>query len=295
MNALKWTLLTLLAAITFLLLWSLAEPYFIDQREVSATLPNLPEPWEGQRVAVIADFQVGMWFGNTWTVRRIVHRLVEEPPAAVLIAGDFIYHPHKDRREVGKAVRLLEPLVKANIPIYVVLGNHDYQMPTAKAAKDADLAAELVSALEAAGVRVLQNEAAPLALGGVPLYIVGVGSHVADEDNPEAALAQVPEDAPRLAIMHHPTSFLKFPAGTAPLAFAAHTHGGQFRLPFTPEWSWMTFSEADEVHADGWTDDFGEAGNRLYINRGIGFSVVPFRLNAPPELTLVTLSGDAQP
>ena len=158
--------------------------------------------------------------------------------------------------------------------------------------------AGLASTLEAAGVRVLQNEAAPLTLPGEtaqPLYVVGVGSHIANEDDPETALAQVPEGAPRLAVMHHPTSFLKFPANTMPLAFAAHTHGGQFRLPFTPEWSWMTFSEADEVHADGWTYDFGEAGNRLYINRGIGFSVVPFRLNAPPELTLVTLSGDAQP
>ena len=27
----------------------------------------------------------------------------------------------------------------------------------------------------------------------------------------------------------------------------------------------------------------------LYVNQGIGFSVVPLRLNAPPELTLFTL------
>ena len=296
MNALRWTLLTLLALVTFLFLWSVAEPYFMDQREVSATLPNLPEPWEGQRVAVIADFQVGMWLGNTWTVRRIVKQLVQEPPAAVLIAGDFVYHSKEGRSEIGKAADLLEPLVEAGIPTYAVLGNHDYQMPTAKVPKDAGLAAEVSAALEAAGVEVLQNEAAPLALGDAePLYVIGVGSHIANEDEPAAALAQVPEDAPRLAVMHHPASFLKFPANTMPLAFAAHTHGGQFRVPFMPEWSWMTFTEEDAVHADGWTDDFGEAGNRLYINRGIGFSVAPLRLNAPPELTLITLGGGARP
>ena len=53
----------------------------------------------------------------------------------------------------------------------------------------------------------------------------------------------------------------------------------------------MTFSEGDAVHADGWVDDFGAANNQVYINRGIGFSVAPLRLNAPPELTLITLRG----
>ena len=300
MTALRPFLFTLLAVFTLLLLWSLAEPYVIDRAELTATLPNLPESWEGERVAVIADMQVGMWLGNSWTVKRMVAQLIDDPPAAVLIAGDFVYHPAAgSSREAEAAVDLVKPLVEAGIPTYAVLGNHDYQMPTAKDAKNADLAARVVAALAAAGVQVLQNEAAPLALPGAsgddvqPLYLIGVGSHVAGEDSAAAALAQLPAAAPRLALMHHPASFLEFPAGTAPLAFAAHTHGGQFRIPFTPDWSWMTFAEEDGVHADGWIDSYGEAGNRLYVNRGIGFSVVPLRLNSPPELTLLTFGEGA--
>ena len=216
----------------------------------------------------------------------------------MLIAGDFVYHPEEgSSKESVKAADLVKPLVDAGIPTYAVLGNHDYRMPTKKDPKDAALAAEVQAALEGVGVRVLQNEAVPLVLAGedveTPLYLVGIDSHVAAEDNAEAALAQLPEGAPRLALMHHPNSFLLFPAGSAPVAFSGHTHGGQLRLPFTPQWSWMSFSEDDAVHADGWAEAYGEAGNNLYVNRGIGFSVVPLRLNAPPELTLVTLT--AQP
>ena len=119
---------------------------------------------------------------------------------------------------------------------------------------------------------------------------MGVGAHVPREDDPQAALAELPGGAPRLVMMHHQESFKAFPADSAPLAVAGHTHGGQFRVPFTPSWPWMSYTREDEVHADGWVQNYGEPGNRLYINRGIGFSVLPLRLNCPPELTLFTLA-----
>lgn len=93
-------------------------------------------------------------------------------------------------------------------------------------------------------------------------------------------------------MMHNPDTFGRLPPSSAPLAVAGHTHGGQIRIPFTPEWSWITFKSEDEVHADGWIDDYGAPGNRLYVNRGIGFSVVPIRINAPPEITMFTLRSE---
>ena len=296
MTILNRSLLVLFAVIVFLLMWSLAEPYVIDEETLSVSLADLPEAWEGERVAVLADFQVGMWLGNTWTIERIMNRLVEDKPAAVLIAGDFVYHPGTSRNnEAQKAAGLLEPLIGADIPVYAVLGNHDYGMPTAKAQKDEALAEDVRVALEGVGVQVLQNEAVALSPTGdasSPLYLVGIGPHIADESNPEAALSQLPDGAPRLALMHHPASFTQFPAGTAPLAFGAHTHGGQLSLPFTPDWSYMAYLEENTVHADGWVKDYGAANNRLYVNRGVGFSVIPMRLNAAPELTLVTLERE---
>jgi predicted MPP superfamily phosphohydrolase len=139
-------------------------------------------------------------------------------------------------------------------------------------------------------IRVLQNEAVPMtSANDNSLYLVGIGPLIPEEARPDAALAQMPVDAPRLVLMHNPDVFGRLPSGAAPLAIAGHTHGGQIRIPFLPRWSWMSLVRTDEVHADGWIHDYGAPGNRLYVNRGIGFSKLPIRLNCPPELTIFTL------
>lgn len=305
MNKIKYALFGLLGIIGSLLLWGLIEPYRIDTQEEVAEIPNLPADWEGKRVALIADWQIGMWMDNTNTIRRVVEQLIEERPAAVLIAGDFIYHAGENpTEEINQAVELVRLLPEAGIPTYAVLGNHDYAMSSKQAQPDEELAAQLHDALEAVDVQVLQNEAVTIPLtenrdataantrNGTSLHLVGIGANWPNHDRPQVALAPVPEGAPRLVMMHNPNTFDALPPSTAPLAVAGHTHGGQIRLPFTPEWSWMTFVKDDEVHADGWIEEeYGQPGNRLYVNRGIGFSIVPIRINCPPEVTVFTLQS----
>lgn len=315
MKIFKWITAVLAGLLALALVWGAGiEPRLIDWEEERVVIPNLPPIWEGRRVALIADLQVGMWLNNTGTVRRLVKRLVEERPAAVLIAGDFIYHPIGEKtvreareelepeeileakREITKAVDLIRPLVEAGVPTYAVLGNHDYGMETPESVKLVWLSRDLEEALERAGVEVLRNEAVraarPPGTSGAssrPLYIVGIGSHYAGRDRAVRALAGVPDGAARIVMMHNPDSFESLPPGTAPLAVAGHTHGGQVRMPGLPSWSWMALAYDDAVHTDGWIRDYGGPGNRLYVNRGIGFSVVPVRINAPPEVTLFQL------
>lgn len=302
MNRFKHVLAGLLALGAVLvggaLLWGLAEPCFLDEEEHVAAIPDLPPAWAEQRFALMADWQVGMWGANVSTIRRAVGRLVEERPAFVLIAGDFVYHTAAgDNEEVKKAVHLVRPLTEAGIPVYAVLGNHDYRMKTPDGVADEQLARRAKAALRAADVRVLDNEAVTLKPPGsrsvVPeeeLYLVGVGPSWPERAAVMEALADVPEGASRLVVMHNPATFAAFPAGTAPVAVAGHTHGGQVRLPLTPQWSWMTYFKTDAVHTDGWvSESYGQGENQLYVNRGIGFSLAPLRLNATPEVTYFVL------
>lgn len=276
------------------LVWgAIIEPYLIDVEQETAAIPNLPDGWQGSRIGVIGDFQLGMWGDNEATVGKAVQRLVELRPAAVLLLGDFIYHALETREnEVQKVVQILQPLRDAGIPVYAVLGNHDYQVNEAAEAPNEDLARRLEQELEAIGVRVLHNEIAELAAqsAGTPsLFLVGIDAHQPRMDDPYQALSNLSPDAPRLVMMHNPASFEKIPAGVAPVAVAGHTHGGQVRIPFLPEWSYLTFLQSEPVHADGWISDYGQANNHLYVNRGIGFSKVPIRINCPPEVTVFTL------
>lgn len=305
MHTLKRVGYGLLAVLVLLLAWGfLIEPRLIDEEEHAAPIPGLPSSWVGQRIAVVADYQVGMWGANTGTMRRITERLVEERPAAVLLAGDFVYKAGADpTEEIQTVLEIIRPLPAAGIPTFAVLGNHDYSLNYKDDPKDTQLAERVEAALESAGVQVLHNEAAVVrrgaGAGGNPeaLHVVGIGSEWAQEADPEAALRTVPQGSPRVVFMHNPSSFPKVPAGAAPLAVAAHTHGGQIRIPGTPSWSWIDIVAEGEPHADGWIrdPDFGQPGNRLYVSRGVGFSTVPVRINCMPEITYFRLApGDGQ-
>lgn len=298
---LGWIGIGILSLVLLLLAWGvLIEPRWIDTEEETALVPGLPAEWEGRRIAVVADYQVGMWWANTGTMRRITERLVEERPAAVLLAGDFVYKPGEDAGdEIEKVLEILRPLPAAGIPTFAVLGNHDYSLNKQDDPKDERVALRVREALEEIGVRVLHNQAATLpapageagtAQPGAAVHLVGIGSEWANEAEPEMALQGVPSGAPRIVFMHNPNTFPRIPAGAAPFAIGAHTHGGQIRIPGTPSWSWLGLVTEGESHADGWIEDgYGAPGNRLYVNRGVGFSTVPIRINCRPEVTFFRL------
>lgn len=286
--------------ILVLLVWGLSEPYTLDEERYIVPMPGLPAAWERATVAVVGDFQIGMWLDNENTVEDAIEAMVAADPAVALLLGDYVYHwvrtEDADLQHIG---RLMAPLTEAGIPTYAVLGNHDYSLGSPGDEKREELAQAVSATLEAVGVTVLQNGALAVepADGGAPLYIVGVGSHYAGNDFPETALAEVPAEAARVVIMHNPDSFEEVPEAAAPLAVAGHTHGGQISLPYTPDWSLMTLVQSeDEVHADAWVEaGYGARGNRLYITRGIGMSLLPLRILAQPEVTFFRLtrgSGD---
>ncbi|MDK3257664.1 metallophosphoesterase [Blastococcus capsensis] len=275
--------------VLLLLYGVLIEPRLIlDVEREDVTLPQLPETAAGTEVALIADMQIGMWWANEGMVERAVEEIVEDEPDVALLGGDFVYSssPSIDE-QVDKVLELLDPLLQSGIPTFAVLGNHDYAVGAAE---------EVTTALEAAGVTVLRNEAAPVpgtGTGTEALHVVGVGPVVPGELDVDAALADVPDGAPRIVLSHNPTAFDEFPAGTAPLALAGHTHCGQITLPGTPDWAYLALTEEEKIVAEGWApESYGAEGNRLFVTCGTGFSVVPVRINAAPEIAFFTLRAE---
>ena len=290
----KWSLIGLGSTIAGLAIWGfLIGPRLLDEDVETAEIPDLPPEWEGKEIAFISDLQVGMWWDNLGTIRDAIERIVRRRPAIVLIGGDLTETPAKNREQIRQAVEIVSPLPEAGLRTFAVLGNHDYAVVEKSDPKRADVARELAQRLTATHIHVLQNEAVPVRLpgGDGPLYIVGIGSNWANEDDVKAALEQVPPGAARFVVMHNPNSFADCPARECPTAVAGHNHGGQVRIPAAPQWSWLTFVRDDKVHADGWTRNYGAAGDHLYVNRGLGMSEVPIRINCTPELTYFRLTA----
>lgn len=69
----KW-LVTVGAVLLAIAIWGFVEPYILDVQEQEAAITNLPKEMEGEKIAVIGDFQVGLWLDNVWTTRRAVEK-----------------------------------------------------------------------------------------------------------------------------------------------------------------------------------------------------------------------------
>ena len=260
----------------------------LDEPHHEVAIPHLGEELEGTTIAVFADLQVGMWWANHGMISRIVERVVELEPDAVLLAGDFVYGHSPDAVvQVDTAMDLLAPLVDHDLPVFAVLGNHDYA---------ADAVEPLTEALERHGVELLHNRAERLDLTDsqdTDLHVVGIGAHRPGESRPDEAFDQVPPDAPRVVMMHNPASYPEIDQGRAPLAVAGHTHCGQIALPGTPAWSYLQLRADERIVVDGFAPvEYGAAGNRLFVTCGVGFSLVPMRISAPPQLAVFELVAD---
>lgn len=277
------------AVAVVLVLWALAEPRLVlETSRHTVEVPGLDVDQEGAEVAVLSDLQVGMWWANTGMVGRAVEEVLAQEPDLVLLPGDFLYSTTPDvQTQVDMVMDLIAPLVESDIPVLAVLGNHDHESGGSQ---------EMTAALEDAGVDVLVNESVTVPLtgdraaAGAPLHVVGVGPSRPGLADPARAVADVPSGAPRVVMMHNPSAFVDLPAGTGPLTVAGHTHCGQIAVPFAPHSSYLGLTEKEEVVADGWAPvDHGADGNDLFVTCGVGFSLLPVRFHAPPQVAVFEL------
>lgn len=241
---------------------------------VTFLVPGLDPAHEGLRVAQLSDIHVGPRTPVP-LIRAAIDAANRFEPDLVVLTGDYV---SRRRAEVA-GVR--EHLSGLRAPVVAVLGNHDVWVDPAGVA----------GALRSHGYEVLENQWTELRLRGAPLAIVGIGDRMTHRDDVAAALRGLPPrvTAP-LVLAHGPRTAEKLAAiGRAALCLSGHTHGGQVNLPLvTP----LLLASIREPYARG---SYQLGPVRLYVNRGVGMSGIPVRVNAPAEVTLATLRAAPPP
>jgi predicted MPP superfamily phosphohydrolase len=240
-------------------------------RRASMGMPDWPAGMKPIRIAFLSDIHVAGPDMPPSRLRRIVGQVNALGPDVILFGGDFVSDKRPATRQYG-AFEALAPLaqLQARSGKIAVLGNHDHWRN----------AGAITRALEATGVRVLTNQAVsagPLRIGGVDDDFTGrarLGQTVAAMDASPGA---------NLLLSHSPDVAPNAPAHIT-LILAGHTHCGQIRLPVIGAVSYM--SAYGERYACGLVV---EGPRRVITSAGLGTSVLPFRLGAPPEVWLLTL------
>ena len=266
---------TALLAGAGLLGWAvLVEPGRLVVRETEVRSTRWPRP--ALRIAVLTDLHVGSFRNGLGQLDDVVARTNAARPDLVVILGDLVIHDVLLGRFVppeATAARLAG--LRAPYGVVAVLGNHDWWLDGPRVRSD----------LERAGIRVLENEAAPFDEGARRFWVAGLADLWTRPVSIPHALAGVPAEEPVLLLTHNPDVFPDVPPRVA-LTLAGHTHGGQVALPILGRP--VVPSRYGQRYANGLVV---EGGRALFVSPGLGTSLLPVRFRVPPEISVVTLAA----
>jgi predicted MPP superfamily phosphohydrolase len=236
---------------------------------VQIPIPNLPPALDGFRIVQISDIH---YYPLTTIelVDRAVQMANQLAPDLIVLTGDFVWH------EVESIFDLMPSLMNLDAihGVYAGLGNHDIWTDVRVVTR----------AMEDAGMPLLVNQGVPISVGNSTLYLASLDDGWAGKPNLKETMANWPEDAPTVLLMHEPDLAPRYALDKRiNLQLSGHSHGGQIRFPFygplvLPYLSWKYPMGLYNVD-----------GMWLYTNRGLGTTNVPVRVNCAPEITELTL------
>lgn len=219
----------------------------------------------GRRAVHLTDLHLDRYQPRHDGVVETVRRL---EPDWIFITGDLLNVP----QGLPHLFRFLGRL-RETAPVYLTLGNHDHYsgVPVSHFAELADRHK----------LTLLVNQTALLDTEAGELAVVGVD----DPSLHRADLACVPPRSDgrfTLLLAHAPNILDQMDSDHAvDLVLCGHSHGGQWRIPFVPT-IWLPPGCAGRI-----AGHHEVRGHRLYVNRGLGWSFLPFRLNCRPEIAVI--------
>lgn len=270
-------------AVVFLLLigWILWGNTALMVNELIIKNDKIPSGFSGFRIAQISDLH-NAEFGKE--NEKLLSMLKECEPNIILITGDLI---DSRRTDIETGISFAKKAVLI-APTYYVPGNHEARIEEYE---------ELIIGLESAGVHLLDNESVMVENSGDRITVAGMKdpSFVTDylfgdsKTVAEDALTKIVsnKDIYTVLLSHRPELFETYVECGADLVFSGHAHGGQFRIPFVG--GLVAPNQGLFPKYDGGV--YSKDGTDMIVSRGIGNSILPFRINNPPEIVVVELEN----
>jgi hypothetical protein len=227
----------------------------------------------------VTDFHIGSLF-NFDNLARLIERLNEVPGDMVVITGDIF---HSRRTNVKKAIPVLSQLRPRDFGAYAVMGNHDFYTGENKS----------VNALLESGISVIRNAWKTLKIDDCSIHLGGVDDPATNwltgtefPHFPHLMKHRPKESGFGLLLSHRPNILPLAAAEDIDLVLAGHVHGGQVVLPTPGVRAGVSIADLISDYISGW---YTEGRCKMYLNRGIGLTFIPWRVNCPPEITLLKL------
>lgn len=245
----------------FFIIWiSLVEPNIITVEKLNFNSNDI----KNLKIVFVSDFHLNKFSENR--LNRIVDKINEQNPDIVISGGDYaILHNVKLSLDMSKVAKILSK-IKTKYGFYTVLGNHDYN-------KDSS---DIKEAFKKYNLNVLENSNVEILHNEEPFFLAGISDMQTTFYSLDKALKNT---KPPVILVSHSPDITPDAKDKVDLILSGHTHGGQVRVPFYG--AIIVPSKYGKKYQVGFVD------NLVYINRGLGTSILPVRFNCLPEITVI--------
>ena len=243
---------------------------------------KLPQSFDGYRIAHVSDLHNTEMGKNN---EKLLAMLRDADPDMIAITGDLIDSRNTD---IEVALKFVREAVKI-APCYYVTGNHEARV---------NEYGELKAGMETAGVTVLEDVRTEISMEGATITLIGVNDPSYQTDylfgdsetvlNTKLEKLHTENGEFTVLLSHRPELFDTYADHGLDLVLSGHAHGGQFRLPFFGGLVAPNQGFFPEYDAGIYT----EGNTNMLVSRGVGNSILPFRINNRPEVILIELKAE---
>lgn len=246
----------------------------IGVTNITVTSENIPDEFNGFKIVHISDLH-NAEFGDGQ--KDLIGKIEAQDADIIVITGDMI---DSRRTDVDKAVELITGLGN-KIPVYYVTGNHESRVREYN---------ELESKLIENGVTVLKNESVKIEKDSSFINVIGVDdpSFGMSANDIFHTVSELKTDGYDVLLSHRPELFETYCESGAELVLCGHAHGGQVRIPFAGG----LVAPNQGLFPEYTAGSYKSGSTEMIVSRGLGNSIIPLRVNNPPELVVITLSGE---
>lgn len=241
---------------------------------------RIPKVFNDYKIIQISDFH-----NNDLKILNsdLVEEVKDRHPNIIVITGDLV-----DSRNTNLDVAIeFVKNIKGTAPIYYVSGNHEANIDEYQLLKEM---------LEKEHVIILDNKVEVLEVDDSKINIIGVDDPnmsyhptATDADKVSSELITINYDKTNFTILlaHRPELLDIYVNNHIDLVLTGHTHGGQVRIPFigglvVPNQGLFPKYDSGKFQDDKTT---------MIVSRGVGNSIIPFRINNRPELVEIVLNN----
>ena len=256
-------------------------------RHIEFASGDLPAAFDGYRIVQFSDVHLGtMMNAGDGMLQQLIDSINGQAPDMIVFTGDMQNIYPEELIPPMMAMRQLY----ARDGVYAVLGNHDYAVyqtgSDAEKETNCQLTKDIISKM---GFDLLMNEHRIIHRDSDSIVVAGMENWgVADRapkrgDVKKTLTSHLSPLTSEFILMlqHDPTCWREkiLSESNAQLTLSGHTHGGQFSL-----FGWSPVA----LTYDEWQGMTYEGPRALYVSTGAG-SLIPFRLNQPREISVITL------